>query len=87
MDEEDSIVWTVIAGAVALGAAQLAKKALNKGWSTRRGFVPGTPGDGKTSWKEAAVFAVVSGVAVGLARLVADRGVQAVKARRSGALA
>lgn len=80
--DDDDLTWTLIAGAVTLGAAAVAKKLLAKGWAKRRGALPGTPGDGRTSWAEAAVFALASGAAVGLARLVAERGLAA--ARPSG---
>ena len=43
----------------------------------QRGFVPGKgDADQQASWVEAAVFATVSGVAVGMIRMVADRTIQ-----------
>lgn len=74
-------MWAGLTTVVGLGAATLARKLLAKSWSKRRGFVPGNPGDGDTSWKEAALFAVVTGATVGLARLLADRAVYEAKHR------
>lgn len=83
MDDEEGFLWAAITAAFGLGAATLARKAMAKTWVKRRGFVPGPPGDGKTTWQEAAVFAVVSGATVGLSRLIADRVLLAVKQRSS----
>lgn len=79
--DDDDLLWTLGAGVATLGAAAIARKLLSKGWKARRGLVPGTPGDGKTSWGEAVAFSLLSGVVVGLARLLADRGVEAAKSR------
>lgn len=81
--EDDDLIWTLAASAVTFGAAAVAKKLLSRGWTARRGLVPGAPGDGRTNWGEAVAFAVVSGVVVGLARLVAERGIQAARGRRT----
>ena len=83
MDDDDK-VWAAMATAVGLGAASLARKALSKSWTKRRGLVPGTPGV-ESTLTEAAVFAVVSGVVVSLARMVAQRAVGAAQARRAPA--
>jgi hypothetical protein len=81
---DDDLLWTVTASVAAIGAAALAKKALGKGWTRRRGKVPGNPASGDTSWNEAMVWAVVSGVVVGVSRLLAQRGVAAIFANRKG---
>lgn len=83
MDDDEGLIWAAVAAAVTLGASTLVRKALAKGWTARRGVVPGGPGGGDASWKEAVVYAAASGAAVGLARLVADRALHAVKARRA----
>jgi hypothetical protein len=82
MDDDEGLIWAAVAAAVTLGASTLVKKALAKGWSSRRGVVPGGPGGAQASWKEAVVYAAASGAAVGLARLVADRALHAAKTRR-----
>jgi hypothetical protein len=83
MDDDESVIWTGIASAAAVGAGMLARKALAKAWSAKRGVVPDQPGDGTVSWREAAVFAVVSGATVGLARLMADRLVALAQLRKA----
>jgi hypothetical protein len=83
MDEEEGIIWAALTAALGLGVATLARKAMAKSWTKRRGFVPGKPGDGQTTWKDAALFAVATGAVVGLSRLVADRLV--VEAKKAAA--
>lgn len=75
--EEDDALWTMAASGAALGAAALAKKALTNSWVKRRGKVPGNPATSDTTWNEALVWAVVSGVVMGVVRLLAQRGVAA----------
>lgn len=83
--DDDDLVFTAAASAAALGAGVLAKRVLASGWTKRRGAVPGSPLDGETSWGEAIVFAAVSGVLIGVVRLLAQRGVVAVfDARKAG---
>lgn len=82
LGQEDSLLWGAAATLATLAAGTIARKALTKGWTAKRGAVP-KPGEGDTSWREAALFAVVSGAAVGLARLLADRGIRAAKATRT----
>ncbi len=83
--EEDDLLWSVAASGAAVLAATVAKKALTRGWIARRGKVPGNPATGETTWNEALAWAVVSGVTVGVVRLLAQRGVAAafVKAGRT----
>ncbi len=81
MDEDEGILWAGIAAAVGIGVATLARKATAKSWTKRRGFLPGSPGDGQTTWREAALFAAVTGVTVGLSRLAADRLVDEARKR------
>jgi hypothetical protein len=82
--DDDDLTWTVTAGLAAVGAAALTKKVLTKGWVRSRGKVPGNPATSDTSWNEAMAWAVLSGVAVGVTRLLAQRGVAAVFASRRG---
>lgn len=75
--DEDDLLWSVAATGAAVGAAALAKKTMASVWTKRRGSVPGNPATDDTTWNEALVWAVVSGVAVGVVRLLAQRGVAA----------
>lgn len=83
MDEEEGMVWAAASSAIGLGVALLARKAIAKSWTKGRGFVPGTPGDGQTTWREAAAYAVVTGAVVGLSRMVAFRLIEEAKGRRT----
>ena len=74
MDEDDK-VWAMAATVASLGAAKLTKTLLSKSWEKRRGRVPGNPATDGTTWNEALLWAVVSGVSVGVMRLMAQRGV------------
>lgn len=74
MDDDDKM-WAMAATVASLAAANLAKKTLSKSWIKRRGKVPGNPATDDTTWNEALVWAVVSGVTVGVVRLLAQRGV------------
>lgn len=75
------------ANLVALGAVALAgvaaRNAVHKGWKlgTRR-EPPLNPANRDTPWQEAVAWAVCSGVIVGLARLFARRGTDALLSRR-----
>jgi len=80
--DDDGFIWSVAAGVATLAAVSIARKALAKGWAASRGAVPGSAEDERRSWGEAVTFAVVSGAVVGLARMVAQRGVQAAKEGR-----
>ena len=67
-------MWKLVATGFGVATAVLVRKALTRTWSRRRGGAPpGNPADAETSWREAAVFAALSGLAVGLARLLSDR--------------
>lgn len=75
--DEDDLLWSISATGAAVGAAALAKKVMGSSWTKRRGSVPGNPATSDTSWNEAIAWAVVSGVVVGVVRLLAQRGVAA----------
>lgn len=84
--DEDDLLWSVAASGAAIGAAMVAKKAMTKGWVRARGKVPGNPATGDTTWSEALAWAVVSGVGVGVVRLLAQRVVAGLFERRRGGL-
>jgi hypothetical protein len=69
-----SKLWTVLSLVSALGAATLAKKALDAGWKTATGkHPPENPADPDVRMGEAVAWAVVSGTFVALARMFAQR--------------
>ncbi len=75
MADNDDLMWTAASSGAAILAAVGAKKVLSKGWVKRRGKAPGNPATDDTTWTEALAWALVSGVVVGVVRLVAQRGV------------
>ncbi|CAN5582228.1 hypothetical protein BH10ACT1_BH10ACT1_28830 [soil metagenome] len=85
-DQDDDLIWTLATTGAAIAAASVAKKALTKGWVKRRGKVPGNPAGGDTTWSEALAWALVSGIGVGIARLLAQRGVAFAFQKKRGRL-
>jgi Protein of unknown function (DUF4235) len=73
-DSGGSKVWTVFSLAAALGAAAVAKKALDTGWRAATGkHPPENPADPDVQIGEAVAWAMVSGTFVALARMFAQR--------------
>src|SRR3954451_205166 len=76
-DQEDdvgSLAWKIIGTGSAVLAATAAHKGLSAAWKLATGDDPPTiPEDPDTSWTEAIAWAVLSGVVLGLARLIATR--------------
>ena len=69
-----SKIWTVFSLVSALGAAALAKKAIDKSWTIATGKKPPeNPADPDVDIREAVAWAIASGTAVGLARMGAQR--------------
>ena len=69
-----SKIWTVLSLVSALLAAALAKKALDAGWKLSTGKEPPeNPAHPDTSMGEAIAWATASGVAIGVARMLAQR--------------
>jgi len=74
MASDGSKVWTAFSVVSALGAAALAKKATDKVWQVATGKKPPeNPADPDVHIWEAVAWAVVSGTAVGIARMLAQR--------------
>jgi Protein of unknown function (DUF4235) len=87
MAKDSSKVWTVFSLVSALGAAALAKKGLDKAWQVATGKKPPeNPADPDVEIWEAISWAVASGVAVGLARMLAQRKAASYYARSTGHL-
>ena len=73
-DSGGSKLWTVFSLVSALGAAAVAKKALDTGWKAATGkHPPENPADPDVQVVEAVAWAVVSGTFVALARMFAQR--------------
>ncbi|CAI9413114.1 DUF4235 domain-containing protein [Nocardioides sp. T2.26MG-1] len=82
-----SKIWTVFSLVSALGAAAFAKKAIDKGWTIATGKKPPeNPADPDVDIREAVAWAIASGTAIGLARMVAQRRAASYYARSTGHL-
>jgi len=82
-----SKVWTVFSLVSALGAAAIAKKAIDKSWTIATGKKPPeNPADPDVDIWEAVAWAVASGTAIGLARMIAQRRAASYYARSTGHL-
>lgn len=69
-----SKMWTVYGLAATTGATILARKAINATWKVSTGKTPPkNPAHPDVSIGEAVAWAMLSGVAVGLARMLASR--------------
>lgn len=83
----NSKLWTVLSLGAALSAATMAKKGLNTGWKAATGKnPPENPADPDVEIWEAVTWAVVSGVAVGVARMLAQRRAASYYVRSTGRL-
>lgn len=87
MAKDSSKIWTVFSLVSALGAAALAKKGLDKSWRVATGKQPPeNPADPDVEIWEAVGWAIASGVAVGLARMLAQRKAASYYTRSTGHL-
>ena len=79
--------WKVVGVTTGLAAAKATRKAMDVGWSrTRGGEPPRNPASRETDWSDAIAWAVASGVALGLARLLAARGTARLWEKATGSL-
>lgn len=69
------IAYKVVGIGVGIVASKVARSVLDKGWErTRGGQPPRNPAEADVAWSDALSWAIASGVAVGVARLVAAKG-------------
>lgn len=81
------VLYKVIGILAGVVAGKLARSVLDKGWArTRGGEPPRNPAVPGTTWSEAVAWAVASGVTVGIARLVATKGVASGWVKTTGQL-
>jgi Protein of unknown function (DUF4235) len=67
-------IWKGFAAAVGVSSAILARQGLERAWRRRkRGAPPDNPADADTRWRDAALFAALSGLVIGLVRMLSDR--------------
>ena len=87
MASDSSKVWTVFSMASGLGAVFVAKRVLDKSWQVATGKQPPeNPADPDVEVWEAVSWAIASGVAVGLARMLAQRRAASYYTRSTGHL-
>ena len=72
---DDETAWQVVAVGSAALAGIGARQLMNSGWKlVRGGEPPENPAARSVDWPEAIAWTVVTGVVVGLMRLLAERG-------------
>lgn len=82
-----SKIWNVLSLGAALGAAAVAKKAIDGSWRAATGKnPPENPADPDVDLWEAVAWAAVSGTAIALARMLATRKAASYYARSTGHL-
>jgi len=87
MASDSSRIWTVFSLVSALAAAAAARKGLNTSWKAATGKnPPENPADPDVDVREAIAWAVLSGVAVAVARMLAQRKAASYYARSTGHL-
>ncbi|MCW2809118.1 MAG: hypothetical protein JWQ93_3073 [Marmoricola sp.] len=85
--KDSSKVWSIFSLAAALLGATVARKGLTKAWQTATGKnPPANPADPDVDLWEAVLWAVVSGTAVQLARMLATRRAANYYAKSTGHL-
>ncbi len=79
--------WKVVGVGSGLVAAKASRAVMDKSWkATKGGEPPRNPAAPGTSWSEALTWAVASGVALGVAKLLATRGAAGAWRRTTGHL-
>src|SRR3954468_24931613 len=82
-----SKIWTIFSTVSALGAATVARKALDKGWqASPRRKPPANPADPDVQLWEAVAWSAATGAAVALARMFAQRRAASYYVRSAGHL-
>lgn len=71
----EKVLWKLVGILSGLVAARTTRAVMDKGWTRAKGAEPPrNPAAPGTTWSEAVTWAVASGIALGLARLLATRG-------------
>ncbi len=82
-----ALAWRVLGTGSAVLAATLAERGVRAVWRATTGNEPpDAPEDPDTNWREAVIWALLSGAAVGLARLAATRRAAAYYKQSTGTL-
>jgi hypothetical protein len=87
MASDSSKLWTVFSLVAGLGAAAVTRKVLDRSWKVAAGKnPPENPADPDVSLGEAVLWASITGAAVALARMIAQRRAAHYYARSTGQL-
>lgn len=79
--------WKIVGGAATAAAGTAASKGVTAAYKKVRGNEPPVnPAHPDTAWREALLWAAVSGIAVGLGRLAAERAAASGWVRATGTL-
>ncbi|NYE37930.1 hypothetical protein F4692_003075 [Nocardioides cavernae] len=85
--DSTSKVYSAFSLVAAIGAASVAKKALNSSWRAATGKnPPANPADPDVGLSEAVMWAAVSGTLIGVARMLATRRAAHYYAKSTGHL-
>lgn len=72
------LMYNLIAAGMALLAARAVKAGMEKGWGAiQKDEPPENPEDPETSWQEALIWSVATGVLIGTVKLMIKRGTAA----------
>jgi Protein of unknown function (DUF4235) len=84
---QDKLMWRVVGAASGIAAAAATRALLTRAWRAGKHHdPPANPASASTSWPDALLWAVATGIALGVARLVAVRGAAAGWRKATGAL-
>jgi hypothetical protein len=87
MEADNSKVWTTMSLVAGLGAAAVTRKLLDRSWKAAAGKnPPENPADPDVSFGEAVLWAAITGAAVALARMLAQRRAASYYTRSTGHL-
>lgn len=85
--EAREVLWKAVGTTAGVAAAALTRNLLISAWRrSGRSEPPANPAAPTTGWGEALAWAALTGLAIGIARLVAARGAAAGWQRATGAL-
>ena len=81
------LMWQAIGAVAGALAGSLTRRILTAAWQRTRGQNPPTnPASPQTTWSEAVIYTIASGVAIAVARLFAQRGAAAAWEKATGSL-
>lgn len=72
----EKVFWKIYAGVLGAGTTLVAQKLVTKAWEAATGDEPPDPNDPDTPLTSAVIWAIASGLGVGMSQLVMNRFVQ-----------